>query len=177
MLQNEEFKALVDATINSIKRTNQIDTAEQEKFKQQQEDILNRIAEYLVEYLKPLLEIRKLLTSIYYNSYTFKIFWHFNDIIKEPNTNKVREYSSFLIKNDYDYQDIRILYFYDSDKFVVNTSDDSSELFDDFLNDWETIKNKINESIEYQLKKIEEDSLKKIKANQARADLYNNFKV
>lgn len=177
MLQNEEFKALTDATINSIKRTNQIDTAEQEKFKQQQEDILNRIAEYLVEYLKPLLEIRKLLTSIYYNSYTFKIFWHFNDIIKEPNTNKVREYSSFLIKNDYDYQDIRILYFYDSDKFVVNTSDDSSELFDDFLNDWETIKNKINESIEYQLKKIEEDSLKKIKANQARADLYNNFKV
>ena len=138
---------------------------------------MNRIAEYLVEYLKPLLEIRKLLTSIYYNSYTFKIFWHFNDIIKEPNTNKVREYSSFLIKNDYDYQDIRILYFYDSDKFVVNTSDDSSELFDDFLNDWETIKNKINESIEYQLKKIEEDSLKKIKANQARADLYNNFKV
>lgn len=177
MSKNENIKALTDATINSIKRTNQIDTAEQEKFKQQQEDILNRIAEYLVEYLKPLLEIRKLLTSIYYNSYTFKIFWHFNDIIKEPNTNKVREYSSFLIKNDYDYQDIRILYFYDSDKFVVNTSDDSSELFDDFLNDWETIKNKINESIEYQLKKIEEDSLKKIKANQARADLYNNFKV
>lgn len=36
---------------------------------------------------------------------------------------------------------------------------------------------RINESIEYQLKEIQEDILKKIKANQARADLYNNFKV
>lgn len=175
MSKNENIKALTDATINSIKSANQIDTAEQEKFKQQQEDILNRIAEYLVEYLKPLLEIRKLLTSVYYDSYTFKIFWRFNNLINEPSTNKVREYSSFIIKNDY--QDIRILYFYDSDKFVVNTSEDSGELFDDFLNDWEIIKNKINESIEYQLKEIQEDFLKKIKANQARADLYKNFKV
>lgn len=175
MSKNENIKALTDATINSIKSANQIDTAEQAKFKQQQEDILNRIAEYLVEYLKQLLEIRKLLTSVYYDSYTFKIFWHFNKLINGPSTNKVREYSSFIIKNDY--QDIRILYFYDSDKFVVNTSEDSGELFDDFLNDWEIIKNKINESIEHQLRKIEEDSLIKIKANQARADLYNNFKV
>ena len=40
MLQNEEFKALVDATINSNETANQI-IADQEMFKQQQEDILS----------------------------------------------------------------------------------------------------------------------------------------
>lgn len=175
MLQNEEFKALVDAAINSNETANQIDTAEQEKFKQQQEDILNRIAEYLVKYLKPLLEIRKLLTSVYCYRYAFQIFWYFNNHIKEPSTNKVRECSFFLIKNNY--QDIKILYFYDSDDFVIETSDDNSELFDDFLKEWESIKNAIDSSIESQLKGIQDNFSKKAKVNQARADLYNNFKV
>ena len=175
MSKNIEIKALTDATISSIKSANQIDTAEQEKLKQQQEDILNCIAEYLVEYLKPLLEIRKLLTSVYYNCHTFKINWRFNELVIDANTNKTREYSSFSVDNNSEY--IRILYFYDSDKFVVDTNDDSSELFDEFLKNWESIKNAIDESIESQLKTIQDDFSKKAKANQARADLYNNFKI
>ena len=174
MSQNIEIKALTDATISSIKSANQIDTAEQEKLKQQQEDILNCIAEYLVDYLKPLLEIRKLLTSVYYNCHTFKINWCFNELLIDAN-NKTREYSSFSVDNNSEY--IRILYFYDSDKFVVDTNDDSSELFDEFLKNWESIKNAIDESIESQLKRIQDDFSKKAKANKARADLYNNFKI
>lgn len=69
------------------------------------------------------------------------------------------------------------MHFYDSNEIIIKTSNDIDELFDVFFNEWENIKNKIDSSIESQLKRIQEDSLKKIKANQARADLYNNFKI
>lgn len=169
MLQNEEFKALVDAAINSNETANQI-VADQ--FKQQQEDILNRIVEYLVEYLKPLRKVEHLLSDIYYSFSDFNVSLCFeNDI-----NNTFLKDIYFDIDNQCDY--IRIFYLCDSKEIKIDVTDDgNNNLFDEFLTYWEAIKYKINESIEYQLRKIEEDSLKKIKANQARADLYNNFKV
>lgn len=178
MLQNEEFKALVDAAINSNETANQIDTAEQEKFKQQQEDILNRIAEYLVEYLKPLSKVEHLLSDIYYtlppSDLNVGLYFNKKTFVKENNTFQKCIY--FQVKNKYDC--IRIFYLYDSNEIKIDViNDDNNNLFDEFLIYWNSTKNKINESIEYQLRKIEEDSLIKIKANQARAHLYNNFKV
>lgn len=165
MSQNKEIKALVDVAINSNETASQIDTAEQEKFKQQQKDILNRIAEYLVEYLKPLCKVEHLLSDIFYTlpPSDLTVGLYFNKKV-------------FVVDNKYDY--IRIFYLYDSKEIKIDViNDGNTNLFDEFLTYWETIKSKINKSIEYQLRKIEEDSLKKIKANQTRADLYNNFKV
>lgn len=175
MLQNEEFKALVDAAINSNETANQI-VADQ--FKQQQEDILNRIAEYLVEYLKPLRKVEHLLSDIYYtlppSDLNVGLYFNKKTFVKENNTFQKCIY--FQVKNKYDC--IRIFYLYDSNEIKFDViNDGNNNLFDEFLTYWEAIKYKINESIEHQLRKIEEDSLKKIKANQARADLYNNFKV
>lgn len=169
MLQNEEFKALVDAAINSNETANQI-VADQ--FKQQQEDILNRIAEYLVEYLKPLRKVEHLLSNIYYSFSDFNVSLCFE---KDINNTFIKGIY-FKVDNKCDY--IGIFYFCDSKEIKINIfNNGNTNLFDEFLTYWETIKYKINESIEYHLRKIEEDSLKKIKANQARADLYNNFKV
>lgn len=175
MSQNKEIKALVDATIISVETSTQINCLYQEKFKQQQEDILNSIAEYLVEYLKPLLEVKHLLTNVNYDGFSFNVDLYVNNFIKNEKTNDFKQFASFSVDNNSEY--IKILYFYDSNEIVIKASDDVNELFDVFLNEWENIKNKIDLSIESQLKKIQEYSLKKIKVNQARADLYNNFKV
>lgn len=177
MLQNEEFKALVDATINSNETANQI-IADQEMFKQQEEDILKRIAEYLVEYLEPLRKVEYLLSDIYYtlppSDLNVGLYFNKEVFVKENST--LKKCISFKVDNKYDC--IRIFYFYDSKEIKIDVINDcNTNLFDEFLTYWEAIKYKMNESIEYQLRKIEEDSLKKIKANQARADLYNNFKV
>ena len=178
MSQNKEIKALVDVAINSNETASQIDTAEQEKFKQQQKDILNRIAEYLVEYLKPLCKVEHLLSDIYYTLHPsdLNVGLYFNKKVFVKENSTVQKCINLEVDNKYDY--IRIFYLYDSKEIKIDViNDGNTNLFDEFLTYWETIKNKINKSIEYQLRKIEEDSLKKIKANQARADLYNNFKV
>ena len=176
MLQNEEFKALVDAAINSNETANQITIADQ--FKQQQEDILNRIAEYLVEYLKPLLKVEHLLSDVHYSppltDLNVSLYFNKEVFVKENST--LKKCISFKVDNKYDC--IRIFYLYDSKEIKIDVINDcNTNLFDEFLIYWDTIKYEINESIKHQLRKIEEDSLKKIKANQVLADLYNNFKV
>lgn len=176
MLQNEEFKVLVDAAINSNETANQITIADQ--FKQQQEDILNRIAEYLVEYLKPLLKVEHLLSDVHYSppltDLNVSLYFNKEVFVKENST--LKKCISFKVDNKYDC--IRIFYLYDSKEIKIDVINDcNTNLFDEFLIYWDTIKYEINESIKHQLRKIEEDSLKKIKANQVLADLYNNFKV
>ena len=176
MLQNEEFKALVDAAINSNETANQITIADQ--FKQQQEDILNRIAEYLVEYLKPLLKVEHLLSDVHYSppltDLNVSLYFNKEVFVKENST--LKKCISFKVDNKYDC--IRIFYLHDSKEIKIDVINDcNTNLFDEFLIYWDTIKYEINESIKHQLRKIEEDSLKKIKANQVLADLYNNFKV
>lgn len=169
MLQNEEFKALVDTAINSNETANQIIA---DQFKQQQEDILNRIVKYLVEYLKPLRKVEHLLSNIYYSFSDFNVSLCFE---KDINNTFIKSIY-FKVDNKCDY--IGIFYLCDSKEIKINIiNNGNTNLFDEFLTYWETIKNKINESIEYHLRKVEEYSLKKIKANQARADLYNNYKV
>lgn len=177
MLQNEEIKALVDAAINSNETANQI-VADQKMFKQQQKDILNRIAEYLVEYLKPLLKVEHLLSDVHYlppfTDLNVGLYFNKEVFVKENST--LKKCISFKVDNKYDC--IRIFYLYDSKEIKIDVINDcDTNLFDEFLIYWDTIKYEINESIEHQLRKIEEDSLKKIKANQVLADLYNNFKV
>lgn len=177
MLQNEGIKALVDAAISCNETANQI-IADQKMFKQQQEDILKRIAEYLVKYLKPLLKVEHLLSDVHYSPplTDLNVGLYFNKEVFVKENSTLKKCISFKVDNKYDC--IRIFYLYDSKEIKIDVINDcNTNLFDEFLIYWDTIKYEINESIEHQLRKIEEDSLKKIKANQVLADLYNNFKV